>query len=130
MVSCFVILVVLVMVMVGRGALASDADKPHTHRGVLTPYSGQPIPYSITSQQSAKLSKQEPVVVHDVVGKGGRAMVIQDIVSRPLTRPPPVLPGTPAPYCPFLAHTHPHTLHRHSFPRPRRRHWCRHESPT
>jgi hypothetical protein len=106
MFSLVIILVALVMVIMGRGVLSSDANKPHAHRGVLTPYSGKPIPYSITAEQSAKLAKQEPVVVHDVVGKGGRAMVIQDIVSRLPCPRAPVLSLLTAPSSP-LSTLHP-----------------------
>jgi len=62
---------------------AADENKPHHHSGVLKAYTGKQIGYSLKISEVEKLDRIEPVVVHETVGKGGRAMVIQDIAAPP-----------------------------------------------
>lgn len=58
-------------------------NKKHSHNGILEPYDGKPIPFSITSGENAKLNSGEPVVFKDFKKFGGRGVVIQDIEAPP-----------------------------------------------
>lgn len=57
---------------------ASD-KRPHSNNGVLQPYDGKPIPFSVTADQETKLEDGQPVVFKDFKKFGGRGVVIQDI---------------------------------------------------
>ena len=60
----------------------SASDKiPHGHRGIIAPFSGEQIRYSISKKQSDLLDSGKPVV--DSNEQTGRAMVIQDVDAPP-----------------------------------------------
>ncbi len=46
---------------------ASTKSKPHGHKGVLEPYNGKPIPFSVSADQEKKLSKGESVILSFVI---------------------------------------------------------------
>ena len=58
---------------------AATKDKPHGHKGVLEVYSGQLIPFKVSSDQEKKLAKGDNINFNERVGKSGRGVVIQDI---------------------------------------------------
>jgi hypothetical protein len=41
--------------------LAATKDKPHPHNGVLQPFDGKHISYTITAEQNKKLNSGKPV---------------------------------------------------------------------
>lgn len=63
-------------------SLAATKNKPHSHNGVLEPYDGKLIAYSITPDQQSKLDKGSPIILttrDSKGGKGGRGFVLQDV---------------------------------------------------
>lgn len=60
-------------------SLAGTKNKPHGHKGILEPYTGLPIPFTVSPDQLKKLEKGEPVTFNERIGKSGRGVVIQDI---------------------------------------------------
>jgi hypothetical protein len=40
---------------------AANKDKPHGHKGVISPFNGKPLPIKLTKDQEKKLEKDEPV---------------------------------------------------------------------
>ena len=62
---------------------AASKTKPHTHNGLLEPYDGKHIPYSLTKEQNDLLNSGKPVTINQRNGKSGRGIVIQDIHAPP-----------------------------------------------
>lgn len=62
---------------------AATKDKPHSHSGILNPYDGRHLPYSINAEQLKKLNSGQPVVIKETAGKSGRGIVIQDVKASP-----------------------------------------------
>ena len=63
--------------------LGSSDSKPHHHQGVLTPYTGKHIPYSITKEDVEKLEKGGYVTQLTREGKSGSGVIIQDVDAPP-----------------------------------------------
>jgi hypothetical protein len=63
--------------------LAASDKKAHHHTGILTPYTGEHIPYSITKEEVEKLSKGGHVTKLSREGKSGRGVIIQDVGAPP-----------------------------------------------
>jgi hypothetical protein len=61
----------------------ASKTKPHTHQGMLEPYDGKHIPYSLTKEQNKDLNDGKPVTINQRNGKSGRGIVIQDIQAPP-----------------------------------------------
>jgi Polyketide cyclase / dehydrase and lipid transport len=78
----FVLAVVVFLALWGRGD-AADKNKPHGHRGVLEPYDGHHIPYTISQEQNAKLDAGEYATILTRAGKSGRGVIIQDVHAPP-----------------------------------------------
>lgn len=74
--ASFVSLIILSIVGLAN---AASKDKPHSHQGVLEPFNGKHISYSITKEQDKKLVDGHPVVLNERKGKGGRGFVLQDV---------------------------------------------------
>ena len=53
--------VVLVLFTMLCYTIGASMDKPHSHGGVLEPYSGEPLPVQLTADQRVKLEKGESV---------------------------------------------------------------------
>ena len=64
-------------------SFGASKAKPHTHQGVLEPYDGKHIPYTLTKEQNALLNDGKPVTINQRNGKSGRGIVIQDIHAPP-----------------------------------------------
>ena len=79
---CSAVLTVFMSVCVILSFGASKS-KPHTHQGMLEPYDGKHIPYSLTKEQNADLNNGKPVTINQRNGKSGRGIVIQDIHAPP-----------------------------------------------
>jgi len=60
---------------------AASKSKPHSHNGVLTPYDGKQISYTLTKEQQKKMDAGQPIIINEAKGKGGRGFVLQDIES-------------------------------------------------
>lgn len=56
-------LVVIAVYFLSKAIFVAGAikDKPHSHHGLLEPYSGQPLPVQLTHDQRSKLEQGEPV---------------------------------------------------------------------
>jgi hypothetical protein len=65
------------------GCYSASKNKPHSHQGMLQPYDGKHISYTLTPEQNKKLNAGEPVVINQRNGKSGRGIVIQDIQAPP-----------------------------------------------
>ena len=63
--------------------LGADEKKPHHHQGILKPYTGEHIPYTISKNDVEKLSKGEFVTQLTREGKSGRGIIIQDVEAPP-----------------------------------------------
>lgn len=61
----------------------ADERKPHHHQGILKPYSGEHIPYTITKEDVEKLGKGGFVTQLTREGKSGRGTIIQDVDAPP-----------------------------------------------
>lgn len=61
----------------------ASKSKPHTHQGMLEPYDGKHISYSISKEQNKDLNDGKPVLINERNGKSGRGIVIQDINAPP-----------------------------------------------
>ena len=64
-------------------SFGSSNLKPHTHQGLLEPYDGKHLSYSLTKEQDALLNAGKPVTINQRNGKSGRGIVIQDIHAAP-----------------------------------------------
>lgn len=71
-------IIINLLFIISYVSAASD-KKRHSHNGVLEPYDGKPIPFSVSSDQESKLNNGQPVVFKDFKKFGGRGIVIQDI---------------------------------------------------
>ena len=76
------LLLVLVLIFVSCEISHSASDKiPHSHRGLIPPFSGKQISYTITKRESDLLDAGVPVVHSDKAT--GRGLVIQDVDAPP-----------------------------------------------
>ena len=76
------IMLVLILLFCTCEKSHSASDKiPHGHRGIIPPFSGKQISYSISKKQSDLLDSGKPVV--DSNKAMGRGMVIQDVDAPP-----------------------------------------------
>ena len=57
----FIQLTVFVTLLLATAVFAGNKNKPHGHNGTLSHYDGKPINFKVTSDQSKKLEKGEPV---------------------------------------------------------------------
>jgi Polyketide cyclase / dehydrase and lipid transport len=76
-------LLVLVLVAFFGELNAASNKQPHGHKGVLVPYDGHHIPYTITQEQNAKLEAGEYATILTRAGKSGRGVIIQDVHAPP-----------------------------------------------
>lgn len=77
--NAFIVLFLIFALVDGASKL-----KPHPHKGVLTPYDGKHMAYSIDADQLAKLNAGQPVVIiRKGEGQSGRGIVIQDVQAPP-----------------------------------------------
>lgn len=72
-------LIVLSLFLYFTTAYAASKSKPHSHNGVLTPYDGKQISYTLTKDQQKKMDAGLPIIINEAKGKGGRGFVLQDI---------------------------------------------------
>lgn len=77
------ILVAVLVVLNVFLVLGADERKPHHHQGMLKPYTGEHIPYSITKEDVEKLGKGGFVTQLTREGKSGRGIIIQDVEAPP-----------------------------------------------
>ncbi len=66
-------------------AIAADAERPHPHQGILTPFEGAPPRPSLDAEQQAELARGEAVLVRDAGEAGGRGYAVQEIHADPET---------------------------------------------
>lgn len=55
------VVVVIALLTLTNVVLGAVKDKPHSHHGLLEPYSGLPLPVQLTSDQRSKLERGEAV---------------------------------------------------------------------
>lgn len=58
------------------GANAASETKPHRHRGVIAPYTGEPPKVTLTPEQQATVNSGEPVYTQVQMGNSGRATAV------------------------------------------------------
>jgi len=73
--------VLAVFIFCSCGSNASSDKKPHPHRGILKPYDGKQIGYTITNKEAETLNSGKPIVYSDK--STGRGLVIQDVEALP-----------------------------------------------
>ena len=66
-----------------RSAWGASKDKPHGHKGVLTPYSGKQLPCKVNKAQEKQLDAGKSVLYNTRQGKTGTGVCIADINSPP-----------------------------------------------
>lgn len=64
-------------------AFAADANQPHPHQGVVTPYKGVPPAVSLSTEDIAKLTVGDVVVKQQKVESGGRGIAVFHIAAAP-----------------------------------------------
>ena len=74
---CVVVAVLVSELVVEAGSKA----KPHPHKGILEPFDGSHVPYSITPEQNKQLLEGKPVSTYVRDGASGKGVVIQDIAA-------------------------------------------------
>ena len=57
-----VALIIVVVAFHFNTSKASSDKKPHGHQGILTPFDGKQIPYSLTEEESKLLDSGKPVI--------------------------------------------------------------------
>eukprot|EP01036_Dinobryon_divergens_P029585 gene29585-38706_t len=62
---------------------AGTKSRPHSHKGILPPFTGDHIAYNISADQNKKLKAGEPVIINQRNGKSGGAIVLQDVNAPP-----------------------------------------------
>ena len=78
-------LIVVVLVLIG-GAWASSFD-PHPHQGVLMPFTGEPLPFTVTPKEEAQLGEGRGITkvatqeTGDKKLRGGRGFALQDVYA-------------------------------------------------
>lgn len=78
-------LFLLLLVVIISTAEGASKNKPHGHKGALEPYTGRPLPVTLTADQKKKLDNGEAVVFNERSGSSGRGVVIQDVnASQPI----------------------------------------------
>lgn len=75
----------LILMTLSRPTEAADATRPHEHTGILQPYVGAPPALSLTSDELARLGRDELVLKQVRVGNGGRGVAVMDIHASPQT---------------------------------------------
>ncbi len=79
-----VLIATLICALLPAAALAADANQPHDHQGVLTPYEGTPPVIELSDKDLARLAKGKSVMVPIQEAAGaGRGLAIQDIEASP-----------------------------------------------
>jgi len=66
----------LLFALASNPALAADADKPHPHRGAISPYPQPPAAVALDASQQAKLVSGEPVYTQIEGAAGGRGVAV------------------------------------------------------
>jgi len=65
-------------------AIAADANKPHPHSGIISPYAGRPKTPTLTEDELAKLQEGKAVKKQSKDGSsGGRGIAVQDVHATP-----------------------------------------------
>ena len=64
-------------------AVAADANQPHNHTGIVTPYKGVPPTVSLSTDDLAKLTGGDVVIKQQKVDSGGRGIAVFHISATP-----------------------------------------------
>jgi hypothetical protein len=59
--SAMKLVVLLFFTLLMSPVMCGSKNKPHGHTGVLDHYTGKPLPFKISAEQSKKLDSGEPV---------------------------------------------------------------------
>ena len=62
MMTNFTSYVIIFLSVFVSAVISGSKSKPHGHQGVLEAYTGKPLPFKITADQSKKLDSGEPVL--------------------------------------------------------------------
>lgn len=77
-------LLLVLSLLLPSAAGAADANKPHDHQGVLTPYTGTPPTIELSDKDLERLARGKSVMVPIQEAEGaGRGLAIQDIAANP-----------------------------------------------
>jgi carbon monoxide dehydrogenase subunit G len=76
-------LALLSLCVAAAPAVAEDADSPHKHQGVLTPYAGAPPQIALSADDQAVLESGEPVFKKTEGKRGGRGVAVFRVNASP-----------------------------------------------